>query len=93
MKHQNMAMLVDFYEFTMSNGYFKSGFFERNVYFDVFFRSVPDKGGFAIAAGLEQLIEYINSASRAISTPFPRERPFSPTSRSSRSRRPRSRHS
>ncbi|MBQ4170069.1 MAG: nicotinate phosphoribosyltransferase, partial [Ruminococcus sp.] len=59
MKHQNMAMLVDFYEFTMSNGYFKSGFFERNVYFDVFFRSVPDKGGFAIAAGLEQLIEYI----------------------------------
>ena len=59
MKHQNMAMLVDFYEFTMANGYFKSGFYERSVYFDVFFRSVPDKGGFAIAAGLEQLIEYI----------------------------------
>ena len=59
MKKQNMAMLCDFYEFTMSNGYFKNGFYKRNVYFDVFFRSVPDKGGFAIAAGLEQLIEYI----------------------------------
>ena len=59
MKHQNMAMLCDFYEFTMANGYFKSGFYKRNVYFDVFFRSVPDNGGFAVAAGLEQLIDYI----------------------------------
>ena len=59
MKHQNMAMLCDFYEFTMSNGYFKNGFYKRTVYFDVFFRSVPDNGGFAIAAGLEQLIDYI----------------------------------
>ena len=59
MKHQNMAMLCDFYEFTMANGYFKSGFYNRNVYFDVFFRSVPDNGGFAVAAGLEQLIDYI----------------------------------
>ena len=50
MKHQNMAMLCDFYEFTMSNGYFKNGFYKRTVYFDVFFRSVPDNGGFAIAA-------------------------------------------
>ncbi len=59
MKNQNMAMLCDFYEFTMSNGYFKNGFYKRTVYFDVFFRSVPDNGGFAIAAGLEQLIDYI----------------------------------
>ena len=59
MKHQNMAMLCDFYEFTMSNGYFKNGFYKRTVYFDVFFRSVPDNGGFAIAAGLEQLIGYV----------------------------------
>lgn len=59
MKQQNMAMLCDFYEFTMSNGYFKNGFYKRNVYFDVFFRKVPDNGGFAIAAGLAQVIDYI----------------------------------
>ena len=59
MKRENLAMLCDFYEFTMSNGYFKNGMYKRNVYFDVFFRSVPDNGGFAIAAGLEQVVEYI----------------------------------
>ena len=59
MKQENLAMLCDFYEFTMSNGYFKNGFYKRNVYFDVFFRKVPDNGGFAIAAGLEQVIEYL----------------------------------
>ena len=59
MKKENMAMLCDFYEFTMSNGFFKNGFYKRNVYFDVFFRKVPDNGGFAIAAGLEQVIDYI----------------------------------
>lgn len=59
MKKENYAMLCDFYEFTMSNGYFKNGFYKKNVYFDVFFRKVPDNGGFAIAAGLEQVIEYI----------------------------------
>ena len=52
-------MLCDFYEFTMSNGYFKNGFYKRDVYFDVFFRKVPDNGGFAIAAGLEQVVEYL----------------------------------
>jgi len=52
-------MLCDFYEFTMSYGYLKSGLVKRNTYFDVFFRSVPDKGGFAIAAGLEQVVRYI----------------------------------
>ncbi len=55
----NMTMLCDFYELTMSNGYFQNKMRERICYFDVFFRNVPDGGGFAIAAGLEQVIEYI----------------------------------
>ncbi len=56
---RNLTMLVDFYEITMSNGYFKSGIGKRTVYFDVFYRDNPDNGGYAIAAGLEQIIEYI----------------------------------
>ena len=52
-------MLCDFYELTMAGGYFKNGIHKRNAYFDVFFRSVPDGGGFAIAAGLEQIVNYI----------------------------------
>lgn len=59
MKNRNLSMLCDFYELTMSNGYFENGFYKKNTYFDVFFRKVPDNGGFAIAAGLEQIIEYI----------------------------------
>ena len=55
----NMTMLCDFYELTMGNGYFTNGYKDRTVIFDVFFRRVPDQGGYAIAAGLEQLIEYI----------------------------------
>jgi len=55
----NLTMLCDFYELTMGNGYFQTGMRERVCYFDVFFRSVPDKGGFAIAAGLAQVVEYI----------------------------------
>ena len=55
----NLSMLFDFYEMTMANGYFRNGMQDRVTYFDVFFRRVPDGGGFAIAAGLEQLIEYI----------------------------------
>ncbi len=55
----NMTMLCDFYELTMGNGYFKTGFKDRICYFDVFFRQCPDGGGFAIAAGLEQIIQYI----------------------------------
>ena len=55
----NMTMLCDFYELTMANGYFESGYADRITYFDAFFRTVPDKGGFAITAGLEQLIDYI----------------------------------
>lgn len=52
-------MLCDFYELTMSNGYLKNGFYKKTAYFDMFYRTVPDGGGFAIAAGLEQIIEYI----------------------------------
>ena len=57
----NMTMLCDFYELTMANGYFQNGYKDRICYFDVFFRRVPDGGGFAITAGLEQLIEYIEN--------------------------------
>ena len=57
----NMTMLCDFYELTMSNGYFQYGYKDRITYFDVFYRSVPDGGGFAIAAGLEQVVEYIQN--------------------------------
>ena len=56
-----MTMLCDFYELTMGNGYFEIGYKDRITYFDVFFRKVPDGGGFAIAAGLEQLIDYIEN--------------------------------
>ena len=58
-KNANLSMLCDFYELTMGNGYFVQGMQERITYFDIFFRSVPDNGGYAIAAGLEQAIEYI----------------------------------
>lgn len=54
---------MDFYELTMSNGYFKNGFENTIVYFDMFFRKVPDNGGFAIMAGLEQVIEYLENLS------------------------------
>ncbi len=57
----NMSMLCDFYELTMGNGYLKYGYQDRITYFDVFFRDVPDKGGFAIAAGLEQVVDYIQN--------------------------------
>ena len=57
----NMTMLCDFYELTMGNGYFEIGYKDRITSFDVFFHKVPDGGGFAIAAGLEQLIDYIEN--------------------------------
>ena len=57
----NLTMLCDFYELTMSNGYFQYGYKDRITYFDVFYRSVPDHGGFAIAAGLEQVVDYIQN--------------------------------
>ncbi|MBP3308533.1 MAG: nicotinate phosphoribosyltransferase [Clostridia bacterium] len=61
MDGKNMTLLCDFYELTMANGYFELGKGSEICYFDVFFRRVPDGGGFAIAAGLEQVVEYIKS--------------------------------
>ena len=55
----NLTMLCDFYELTMANGYFRKGYKDRITYFDLFFRRCPDGGGFAIAAGLEQIVDYI----------------------------------
>ncbi|MEM5779585.1 MAG: nicotinate phosphoribosyltransferase [Lawsonibacter sp.] len=55
----NLTMLCDFYELTMANGYFQTGLKDRICYFDVFYRSVPDKAGFSLSAGLAQVIEYI----------------------------------
>lgn len=55
----NLTMLTDFYELTMANGYFETGMQDDIAYFDMFFRKIPDGGGFAIMAGLEQLIDYL----------------------------------
>ena len=59
LKERNLTKLTDFYEITMANGYFKNGVGERLTQFDMFFRSVPDKGGFAVMAGVEQLADYL----------------------------------
>lgn len=61
LNEQNYTMLCDFYQLTMGNGYFKTKHADRIAYFDVFFRRVPENGGFAICAGLEQVIEYIEN--------------------------------
>lgn len=58
---KNLTMLADFYEFTMANGYFQCGMENEIAYFDMFFRDIPDNGGFAIMAGVEQLIEYLKN--------------------------------
>ena len=57
----NLTMLTDFYELTMADGYFETGMAENIAYFDMFFRKVPDGGGFAIMAGLEQTIDYLKN--------------------------------
>lgn len=61
MERENMTMLCDFYELTMANGYFLTGKKDTISYFDVFFRSIPDKGGFAITAGLADVVDYIQN--------------------------------
>ena len=61
MEQSNYTLLCDFYELTMGNAYFENGMGDRRVYFDLFFRNVPDGGGFAIAAGLEQVVQYIKN--------------------------------
>lgn len=61
MNERNLTLLTDFYEITMGNGYFINGLQDKIVYFDMFFREIPDEGGFVIMAGLEQLIDYLNN--------------------------------
>lgn len=61
--NENLTMLTDFYEITMANGFFENGHGEETVYFDMFFRTVPDGGGVAIMAGLEQIIHYLKNLS------------------------------
>ena len=60
-KEKNLSLLMDFYELTMANGYMIKGKGDEIGYFDVYFRSAPDNAAFAIAAGLESAIEYIEN--------------------------------
>lgn len=63
MEKLNETMLIDFYEFTMAHGYFEQGFKDQIVYFDLFFRSIPNSAGYAVMAGLESIITYIKDLS------------------------------
>lgn len=58
---RNLTMLVDFYELTMANGYLNSGVSDTIAYFDMFFRKIPDNGGYCIMAGVQQMIEYLSN--------------------------------
>ena len=60
---RNLSMMMDFYEMTMSYGYFHQPNRDVRVAFDLFFRSVPDKGGYAIFAGLQHVIEFVENLS------------------------------
>lgn len=60
-EEQNLTMLTDFYELTMANGYFAKGFKNKICYFDMFFRKAPDGGGYAIMAGVEQMVDYLSN--------------------------------
>ena len=68
----NLTMLCDFYELTMGNGYFADGMKDRVCYFDMFFRSVPDQGGYAVAAGLEQIRHRVSARPRHLQRRIPR---------------------
>ncbi len=61
MQKENLTLLTDFYELTMAGGYFETKRADDIAYFDLFFRRVPDGGGFAVMAGLEQVIEYLSN--------------------------------
>lgn len=61
MNNRNLTMLVDFYELTMANGFFENGRGNETAYFDMFFRKVPDNAGYAVMAGVQQVIEYLNA--------------------------------
>jgi nicotinate phosphoribosyltransferase len=60
-EEKNLTLLCDFYEYTMANGYIEAGMGDRIAYFDMFFRNVPDDGGFAIMAGVEQMADRIRN--------------------------------
>lgn len=57
----NLTILTDFYEITMANGYLENGKEDTVAYFDMYFRKVPDGGGYAIMAGVQQLVEYFKN--------------------------------
>lgn len=63
MTHRKLNLLMDFYELTMANGYFVDNKKDQVAVFDVFFRTIPDHGGYAVFAGLEQVIDYITNLS------------------------------
>jgi nicotinate phosphoribosyltransferase len=60
LSERKLSLLMDFYELTMANGYFRDHKHLQVAVFDVFFRSIPDEGGYAIFAGLEQVIDYLS---------------------------------
>lgn len=59
--NNNVSLIADFYEFTMSNGFFTKNMSDKIAYFDVFFRKIPDNGGYVLFAGLEQVINYVEN--------------------------------
>ncbi|MDE6708382.1 MAG: nicotinate phosphoribosyltransferase, partial [Oscillospiraceae bacterium] len=61
MNERNLSMLVDFYELTMGNGFLENNCSEEIAYFDMFYRKAPDNAGFAICAGLEQVLHYLKN--------------------------------
>ena len=65
---ENLTMLMDLYELTMANGIFDSELNGTVTYFDMFFRRIPDDGGYAIMAGVEQVIEYIEMNKETVKT-------------------------
>ena len=61
MSQRNLTLLTDLYELTMMQGYFHAENANETVIFDAFFRTIPDGNGFSIAAGLEQVIDYVKN--------------------------------
>ena len=65
--YENLSMLSDFYEFTMMNGYLENNMEDEYAYFDLYFRRIPDNGGFVIVAGLEEVVKYIQNLTKKTS--------------------------
>ena len=55
----NVSILSDFYEFTMSEGYFNENIENKITYFDIFYRNNPDGASYSIFSGLEQLVDIL----------------------------------